>query len=298
MDFLNRPSVVVFRSLHQRFCGESGVVLESAGIASEVIRRDGAWELIVDERDKDAAIRELEAYREEKTSEPKAEVLPIPLLGGAIVGVVFYAAIILGVFVLNDISAYGLQWSESGHMRSGDVMAGEVWRTITAMTLHADLLHLMSNLLFGSMFGFLVGRILGGGVAWFAIVLAGSLGNALNAFFRDADHTSIGASTAVFAALGILVAHALKPRTVAYQPLLKRWSPLIGGILLLATIGVGGERTDVGAHVAGWFSGLAIGLAACRLPDRLLASALIQTMASILAMLAIILSWIVAAFAS
>jgi rhomboid protease GluP len=298
MEFANRPSVVVFRSLHQRYCGEQGVVLESAGIASEVIRRDGAWELIVDEQDQDAALSELEAYRQEKTSEPKTDTVPIPMLGGAMVGIVFYAAITISVFVLDDISAYGLDWSESGHMRAGDVMTGQVWRTITAMTLHADLVHLLSNLLFGSLFGFLVGRILGGGVAWLAIVAAGAVGNALNAFFRDPDHTSIGASTAVFASLGMLVAHALKPRSQVHQPLLKRWSPLIGGVLLLAFIGVGGERTDVGAHVTGWLAGLAIGFAACRLPDRHLSSPWIQTFASILAMLLIIASWITAGLAS
>jgi rhomboid protease GluP len=287
MEFANRPSAVVFRSLHQRYCGEQGVVLESAGIASEVIRRDGAWELIVDEQDQDAALRELEAYRQEKTSEPKTDTVPIPMHGGAMVGIVFYAVITISVFVLDDISAYGLNWSESGHMRAGDVMTGQVWRTITAMTLHADLVHLLSNLLFGSLFGFLVGRILGGGVAWLAIIAAGAVGNALNAFFRDPDHTSIGASTAVFASLGMLVAHALKPRSQVHQPLLKRWSPLIGGVLLLAFIGVGGERTDVGAHVTGWLAGLAIGFAACRLPDRHLLSTWIQTFASILAMLII-----------
>jgi hypothetical protein len=37
--------------------------------------------------------------------------------------------------------------------------------------------------------------------------------------------------------------------------------PLMAGIILMALLGTGGERTDVGAHLFGLLSGLALGAA-------------------------------------
>ena len=73
---------------------------------------------------------------------------------------------------------------------------------MTALGLHADSVHLAGNLVFGLVFGFLAGERLGWGLAWFGMLLAGALGNTLNAFVQAPDHTSVGASTAVFATLG------------------------------------------------------------------------------------------------
>ena len=209
-------------------------------------------------------------------------------------GVGVFALVISLVMFFDLFTAYQLPWRELGRMQAGQVLAGQWWRNWTALTLHVDLQHLFSNLAFGALFGLLAGRILGGGVAWFSIVLAGALGNAVNALIRDSDHSSIGASTAVFAALGILVAHALRPRSNSTENALRRWRPLIGGVLLLALVGVGGERTDVVAHVTGFFSGVVIGWIACRIPDRFLGNDWFQTVAAALGLLMIAIAWGVA----
>lgn len=190
--------------------------------------------------------------------------------------------------------SFGIDWFFAGRMEAGRVMAGEWWRIVTALTLHLDAGHIMGNLAFGGVFGFLAGRVLGGGVAWLAIVVAGALGNLMNAAVQAPTHLSIGASTAVFAALGVIVSHALRPRAAVPEKTLKRWSPLIGGVLLLAFTGVGGERTDIVAHVTGFFGGLLIGWAACRLPDRWLASRLVQRLAGFTAIAVVVSAWIVA----
>jgi membrane associated rhomboid family serine protease len=140
----------------------------------------------------------------------------------------------------------------------------------------------------------MAGRILGGGIAWLSIVSAGTLGNGLNAVMRSETHLSIGASTAVFAALGVLVAHALHPRFVSSEKLFKRWSPLIAGVLLLAFVGVGGERTDVGAHVTGFVSGMVIGWLAARLPLHWLSNPRIQMASGAAAFTVIVLAWTIA----
>ena len=108
------------------------------------------------------------------------------------------------------------------------------------------------------------------------------------------DHSSIGASTAVFAALGIMVAHALRPRASMPQSKMKRWSPLIAGVLMLAFIGVGGEHTDVVAHVTGFLAGLMIGWIGCRLPDRWLAKGAVQLWTGVVTIAIVTGSWIIA----
>ncbi len=286
---------IVFRSPHRRTCKEACLVLEAIGIAFELVHQDGWWCVFVNESDYEAAITEINEYRQDTASEPTPVAEPIPLFGGAILGVVFYLAVLLAVFVLDQVSAYGVLWNEVGAMRSERVMAGQWWRTVTALTLHADTSHLFSNLAFGSVFGLLVGRVLGGGVGWLTIVVAGGLGNFANAVIRGGGHVSIGASTAVFAMLGILVAHALRPRTVRPSSPLRRWSPLIAGVLMFAFIGLEGERTDVLAHTTGFVAGSLLGGLGSGLPQRWLASGLVQLGAAVATGVLLMVVWAIAA---
>jgi hypothetical protein len=155
---------------------------------------------------------------------------------------------ILVMDLLQRHRAFGLDWWEAGMSRAGLIRDGEWWRTLTALSLHADPLHLVGNLVFGLVFGFLTGQLLGWGLAWSGMLLAGALGNALNALIHSPSHASIGASTAVFATLGILAAYSWKQR----RHLVNRWLPFGGGVALLAFLGMGGGRTDIFAHVTGF----------------------------------------------
>ncbi|WDQ15712.1 rhomboid family intramembrane serine protease [Rhodopirellula sp. P2] len=284
---------IVFRSPSHGDCLEARLVLESVGISSEMLQRSGDWCLVVSDDQVNAAFAELQSYRNDRLAEATQSLPQKPLVfGGAIAGVVYYAIFLLSVAVLAETSAYGIDWRAVGQMNAGEVMNRQWWRTITALTLHADAGHLLSNLVFGSVFGGLAGRLLGGGVAWLAIVLAGALGNWMNAVIRDGGHTSIGASTAVFAALGILVAHALHPRHKTSTKALVRWSPLIGGVLLLSFMGLEGERTDVLAHVTGFIAGMVFGWVGCRLPEAWLASSFFQMIAGVFTGAIVIGAWV------
>jgi membrane associated rhomboid family serine protease len=287
---------IVFRSPSHRDCMDARLVLESVGISNEMMRQSEDWCLVVPDDQVNAAFAELQSYRNDRIAETK-QTLPSKALvfGGSIAGVVYYAIFIVSVAVLADTSAYGIDWKAVGQMNAGDVMNGEWWRTITALTLHADAGHLLSNLVFGCVFGVLAGRLLGGGLAWLAIVLAGALGNLMNAVIRDAAHTSIGASTAVFAALGILVAHAMHPRYKTSTKALVRWSPLIGGVLLLSFMGLEGERTDVLAHVTGFVAGTMFGWIGCRLPEAWLARGSFQMVAGVITGAIVVGAWVLGA---
>ena len=277
------------KTRQRRECLELRLVLEAAGIASEAVHRDGWWLLIVNRNDLDHARAELEDYRRENPVRPTGQHKVVPVYGGSATAVFAYAAVIILVFVMN------MRWDlmPAGQMQAGRVMAGEWWRTVTALTLHLDVEHIAANLVFGVVFGLLAGGALGGGVAWLAIVIAGALGNLVNAIVQAPTHTSIGASTAVFAALGMIVAHALRSWGSESEKPLKRWSPLIGGILLFAYTGVGGERTDVLAHVTGFLAGMSIGWFGCRLPQDWLASGNVQKWSALAALGIVTAAWIV-----
>jgi membrane associated rhomboid family serine protease len=72
-------------------------------------------------------------------------------------------------------------------------------------------------------------------------------------------HSAIGASTAVFATLGLLAAYSWRRRTGRSARWPYRWAPLIAAVALLALLGAGGEHTDVLAHLTGFFAGTLLG---------------------------------------
>ena len=148
----------------------------------------------------------------------------------------------------------------------GLVANGEWWRPFTALFLHADLTHLAGNLVSGSIFGVLVARSLGPLRGWALILGCGALGNAVTSgLIYPETFLSIGASTAVFAALGILTGLGAVEslREPTRRPWLRITAPLIAGFILLGWLGGATEgNTDVMGHVFGFACGLAAGCAA------------------------------------
>ena len=75
--------------------------------------------------------------------------------------------------------------------------------SLTALTLHADLLHLAGNVVAALIFVSAVGRWLGGGLGAVVILTAAAAANLLTAAVHRTGFVSVGASTATFAALGL-----------------------------------------------------------------------------------------------
>ncbi len=160
-----------------------------------------------------------------------------------------------------DISEAGLylpDWVGQGGAQSLRILSGEWWRAVTALTLHADWGHLASNLLIGGVFIVLLCRELGSGLAWFLLLGAGTLGNLVNAAVQSSSHNSVGASTAVFGAVGILAALSTVHH---WHNLRRRWLlPVAAAVALLALLGTEGKNTDLGAHLFGFIYGGFLGL--------------------------------------
>lgn len=280
-----------FHTTSRQACFEARLVLESQGIRSVTEHYDDAWHLMVPINLLEQAREELLSYEQERKAEAARKPPRTKLYSGAIPGVISYVACLVLIAWLSRGEQTEQTWRVLGNLQTGLVMQGQWWRTVTALTLHVDLAHLLSNIAFGSLFGFLVGRSLGGGAGWLAIVIGGGLGNFANACFRDAHHNAIGASTAVFAALGILVTRAIFPRQTDSNTLFHRIQPLVGGILLFAYTGIGDEQTDVGAHFFGLVAGMLIGGIATLLPERVFASSRSQSLLAILALAIVVGSW-------
>ena len=282
---------VVFETSHRGEATELRFVLESVGVRSKLQQFRGGWLIIVSSQSAVQASEEISAYRSEITESRERRPAVTPVYGGALMGAFSYAGVLMLVALLLGRSTWGLNWWSAGRMQAGLVMEGQFWRCFTALTLHLDPGHIGSNLVFGCVFGLMAGRILGGGVAWLVIVFSGALGNWVNALLQSADHASIGASTAVFSALGVLISHALQPRSGPRESFLKRWSPLIGGLVLFGLTGIGGENTDVTAHATGLLAGLALGWAGAALPADWLRSRSVQLTSGVVAMTVVAVAW-------
>ena len=290
----SRGAAVVFRSRDREACLEARLVLDAAGIEADVGSRAGEWALLVDGRDRLRALEEFDAYRRENVRRSSTEQDATPLLPGGGPGVFGYAGVLVGFALLTQGSLYGVDWQWVGRMQTGLVVEGEWWRVFTALTLHLDTAHLLANLVFGAVFGFFVAQALGSGVGWLGIVLGGGLGNAMNAIVQPAQHSAVGASTAIFSALGILVSHTLYHRWRIPGGPVRRWSPLIGGVLLFVYTGTGGERTDVVAHVTGLLAGLLIGALGSRISIRFLQRRGVQIAAASSVVGLLLFAWMLA----
>ena len=195
------------------------------------------------------------------------------------------------MFVLDQKGAFGGDWKAQGSLRA-DLLFQEPWRCLTALSLHSGPPHLISNLVFGSLFGFLVSMSLGGGIAWLVICLAGAAGNLLNGLIRSADSSSIGASTAVFAAVGILAGCEWRRRVLLRQRRIRRAAPFVMASLILGYLGMGGENTDVAAHVTGLLAGFAAGVLCARIGRATIRSRPVQLTCGAIAVVVMCAAWI------
>jgi rhomboid protease GluP len=253
-------SVAVYRSELRPSCDERAFVLHAVGIASQLASDGRYWMLLVQAADAPAAAAQLRRYDLENPPR-RRPAEPEPPHRGAWLGSTGYAAVVLLVGYLAGVSAFNADWLESGALLTGAVRHGEAFRAVTALTLHLDVGHLLANLGFGTVFGLLAGQILGPGIAWASILAAAAAANLLNAFVQPDVHASVGASTAVFATLGMLAGFEWRRRLSAPERRARRWAPLVAGVFLLAFTGTGGEHTDVLAHLTGFAVGAAAGVA-------------------------------------
>lgn len=283
---------VVFESRNRQSCADRALVLAAAKIPHQVIDDGVSAALIVPAEYSVRAVEELRLYDDEN---PPARPRPVRKISyqDAVPGVVGYVLVVSAIAWLAGYSAFGQNWFEAGRVDGVLIRGGEWWRTITALTLHSGARHIVGNLVFGVFFGFFAGRLMGSGVAWLAIVAAAAAGNAANTLLLESAHRSIGASTAVFAALGLVAGYVWRGQLMAQDRWSYRYGPIVGGLALLMFTGTGGENTDIGAHLLGFVCGFLAGMLLIALgpvpSDRRA-----QMISGTLAVFLVVTSWLVA----
>lgn len=272
------------------------LALQAVAIPHDVVHDLTDWQIMVADRDEEPARRQISAIEQENRSWPPAMAKiettaasrgplrqpPTILLMGSLL--VFH--IITGPWTSHS------PWFVQGAIAGRRILAeGEWWRLLTALTLHADPVHLMGNILIG---GFLIHFLclsLGSGLAWLSLLLAGTAGNYINILLHGNAHNSVGFSTAVFGTIGIMTGL----RCIDRERLSAReiMMPLAAGAALLAILGTGGNNTDLGAHLWGFISGIILGLGLAILPKRqqVVRSPLLQGLFFILALAMLAVSW-------
>ena len=250
--------------LENRRTHEWALVLRARRIPHRLGRApDGAQSLLVPPRAVRSGLGEIRQYiAENHHPEEPAEWIMAPPVGLSVLAPLM-ALLAFFVFVQNpapDLGFYPELWEWRGAAVAGDILSGQIYRAATALTLHGDPAHVLGNAAVGAVFAVCVCRELGTGTGWLAIILSGIIGNLLNAVYQPPSHISVGFSTAVFGAAGILAGYRL-----GYGAILTfrfKLAPVAAGLGLVAMLGAGGsqDNVDYGSHLFGFFAGIALGL--------------------------------------
>jgi membrane associated rhomboid family serine protease len=286
--FARQPALrtVVARGRRANALSEVRLVLRAVGIPHAVVHERGEHLLVVPATEGLRAAKQLEAYVAENAGREPPAAPPGARVKG-VGAVLCWAAVLVGVFLVPGLR-------EPGLLDGARVASGRWELLATALTLHSGPDHLAGNLVFGAVFVLLLAQLLGNGLTLLLVLLGGVAGNAVNVLARAETHRALGASTAVFAALGLLMALSSRWRALQGRRRLQRWAPLVAGLGLLGWLGTSGEHTDIPAHALGLGCGVILGLALGWLLKSAAPGRLLQWSAGLLAAALLGLAWFAA----
>lgn len=270
------------------------LVLSAADITHRIHLESGIKaEIYVSQAHREKALYELAAYVRENKG--------IPDTGGEENFVPVFRAmgpLLIGALVL----MYGVTgewqpdspWFTKGAGDSRAILQDlQFYRLVTPLTLHADLVHLLSNSILGGFLLHFFFHLTGNGIGLSALLLTATAANLLNVLVHGAGHLFVGFSTATFSVIGMLCtmsfvgnSHRLRQHFLM---------PIMAGLALLAILGSSGERTDLGGHLFGLLCGLISGNLV-RLPNyaKMRASNAIQSLLGMAAISGFLFSWLIA----
>jgi membrane associated rhomboid family serine protease len=246
------------------------LVLRAANIPSVIEFEKRSWVIKVSALHEQKALQEIAAFMEENTDWPPyrpQKKLPLPVLTKYQPPTLLMMGALVIFFIITGPWSGSSEWFTRGAVSGRQIFEhGQWYRLVTALTLHADVVHLVGNILIGGILVHFLCRLLGNGLGWFLILASGTLGNLMNIYLHGSSHNSVGFSTAIFGTIGILSGYqAVSKRSAALKEILL---PLAAGAGLLAFLGAGGPRTDLGAHFFGLLAGAVLGILLVFLPSQ------------------------------
>jgi len=230
---------------------EWALVLTAAGIPNAIEVDTTGFIVLAAGDDSLRAHAALAAYDDERRVASTLVPEPYPWMSGVGLGL-----LLLWLFTLSGTPGPGSRWFAAGGADAGRILAGEVWRTVTALTLHVDVMHVLGNAVATAVLVPPLVQRFGAGATLVLLLLAGAFGNVLAALTHDPRHVAVGASTATFGAVGLLTALRLLPHEPPTRS--KRWTAPVAGVLLLVTLGAA-PGADIAAHLYGFVVGGALG---------------------------------------
>ena len=253
-----------------RKLAEWSLVLKSVGVEHGISTREDGWYLLVAAENLPRVQRALGEYEIENRDWPPRRVARDRLAyEPSSTLVVAWSTVLALVFAASGPVAGLSRWFEAGVADSARIAHGQVWRAVTALTLHADGEHLIGNVIVGAAFLWFASRRMGAGRAAFFTLIAATIGNAANALLHHLQHQphgSIGASTAVFSVVGLLVATQVRSDSArGVRTFVERMAPWVGGAALLGMLGAS-AKSDLWAHLFGLLAGVLIGLVVAHAP--------------------------------
>lgn len=258
METPDETQPAIFTTADPDLAEEYSLVLSASGIPHSLNQSQGLFSIRTDTGNVHKAAYVLHLYQEENKNWPPKNPL-----------VSLYQPVFKGMALL-IIMMLMLMYSASGPWQdhsllfeagAGDgekiLVLGERYRLVTALTLHADPVHLAGNCAIGSFLLHFFFRTTGNGLGLTLLLFTSTIANFANVLLRGETHHFVGFSTAVFAVIGMLstMNFSLKDHSRFLHLLM----PIMGGLALLAFLGSEGVRTDITAHFFGLIAGLITG---------------------------------------
>ncbi|MCX8170661.1 MAG: rhomboid family intramembrane serine protease [Candidatus Bathyarchaeota archaeon] len=142
-----------------------------------------------------------------------------------------------------------------------NLVKGYFWTPITSLFIHADLMHLVGNIIFLYIFGGSLEREVGSAKTMLAFFLGGALSFILSLYFYDYDVRMVGASAAIFTLASIVM--LIKPLKFSWMFLMPLGLVailyfiynLFAAYYLAGNIGIG-----YWGHIIGFLIGVPLGI--------------------------------------
>ena len=234
------------------------LILSAAGISHRIqpVSSD-LFEIFVSISDLQEAAEQLQQYEEENLHWPPRPAYdsyaPVFRAMAPIV-----AALLIYIYGLSGEWSRASIWFSNGAGDSAAILSShQYYRLITALTLHADAVHLLGNCFLGSFMLHFLLLATGNGIGLFSVLVTATLANFINVVVHGPGHHFVGFSTAVFVVIGMLC--TIRFVDNSKQSMFPLLMPVMAGFALLALLGSSGERTDLGAHLFGLLCGLITG---------------------------------------
>ncbi len=256
----NLLDTLVFKPSDSSLLNTYSLVLSAVNIPHTIkYNLDGTLELLIADHLREKALYEITSYLQENQDWPPLPPAspsfnpPFKAMSFIVIGCLVFIYSISGDWHPESI------WFTKGAGDSTAILQdGEYYRLITPLMLHADLVHLMGNCFLGGFLLHFYFKLTGNGLGLFIMLTTATIANYINVLAHGPEHYFVGFSTAVFSVIGVLCTSGYQKSTSTVN--FHLFMPVMAGIALLALLGAGGERTDLGAHFFGLVSGMIAGM--------------------------------------